>query len=88
MELSPRDTDELYRAALADATARAREKASSLANASGHSIGATLTIEELWGNSAAGWAEGPMLRGAGGPDLLPGRQTVSAGVRATYELRD
>ena len=88
MQLEPRDTEELYRRALEDATGEARAKAERTAETEGLEVGRLLALEEQWGR-AAGGPFMPVMeqRVTGTVHMFPGTQLVEASVRARFEVR-
>ena len=83
--LSPSNSEELYRAALAKAVADARLRAEVLAKASGRSLGAITTIVE------GGASPQPMYKEAALSDsstpIVAGAQETSASISVTFSLR-
>ena len=84
--LSSSDAQKLYRAALKDAVADARERAELLAAAAGRSLGRVTAIVE-GGGSGPGPVFDKAQASAGSTPIEPGEQQTSAPVSVTYELR-
>jgi uncharacterized protein YggE len=78
--------EELYRRALADAVAEARERAQVLAKASGRSLGEISAIVEGSGAGPIPYAERAAMDAASTP-IVPGVQETSATVTVTFDLR-
>ena len=84
--LSSSNAEELYREALADAVAEARERAQVLAKASGRSLGEISSIVEGGGSTPIPYAERALDTAASTP-IVPGEQETSATVTVTFDLR-
>ena len=84
--LSSSNAEELYREALADAVAEARERAEVLARAAGRSLGGISSIVEGSSPSPLPYAERAALDTASTP-IVPGQQETTATVTVTFELR-
>jgi uncharacterized protein YggE len=80
------NAEELYRRALADAVAEARERAQVLAKASGRSLGEISAIVEGGGAGPIPYAERAAMDAASTP-IVPGEQETSATVTVTFDLR-
>ena len=85
--LSSSNAEELYREALADAVADARERAQVLAKASGRSLGGISSIVEGGGSNPIPYAERAALDTAASTPVVPGEQETSATVTVTFDLR-
>jgi uncharacterized protein YggE len=83
---SSSDSDRLYRDALADAVADARERAEVLARAAGRSLGEISSIVEGGGSMPLPFAERAADAAASTP-IVPGSQETSASVTVTFSLR-
>ena len=83
--LSSSDAERLYREALADAVASAREHAEVLARAAGRTLGDIASISE------GGAQPGPLYREAtdvaASTPIVPGQQETTAQVTVTFDLR-
>jgi uncharacterized protein YggE len=84
--MSSSNAEELYRRALADAVAEARERAQVLAKAAGRSLGEISAIAEGAGPSPLPYAERAAMDAASTP-IVPGEQETTATVTVTFELR-
>jgi uncharacterized protein len=84
--MSSSNAEELYRKALANAVAEARERAQVLARAAGRSLGEISAIAEGPGASPLPYAERAAMDAASTP-IVPGEQETTATVTVTFELR-
>jgi uncharacterized protein YggE len=84
--LSSRNTEELYRQALAEAVEQARERARVLARASGRGLGEISAIVEGGGSGPIPYAARDAMEAASTP-IVPGEQETSATVTITFDLR-
>jgi uncharacterized protein len=85
--MSSSDADRLYREALADAVADARQRAEVLARAAGRSLGDITSLSEV-GSQAMPYAlEAARDAAAASTPVVPGRQETSASVNVTFSLR-
>jgi len=84
--MSSSDADRLYRQALADAVADARQRAEVLARAAGRSLGEITTLSEV-GSQAIPYALEAKDAAAASTPVVPGRQETSASVSVTFSLR-
>jgi uncharacterized protein YggE len=84
--LSSSNAEELYRQALADAVAEARERAQVLAKAAGRSLGELSSVVEGGGAHPLPYAERTAADMASTP-IVPGEQETTATVTVTFELR-
>jgi uncharacterized protein len=82
---SSRNAEALYREALADAVAQARERAQVLAKASGRSLGPITDIVEGSGSAPIPYAGRDAVDTS--TPIEPGKQETSATVSVTFELR-
>jgi uncharacterized protein len=85
--LSASNAEELYRQALANAVAEARERAEILAKASGRSLGAISAIVEGTASSPMPYAERLAADAAASTPIVPGEQETAATVTVTFDLR-
>jgi uncharacterized protein YggE len=81
--LSRSDQDALYRGALADAVADAKDKASALAKAAGLTLGGAQSVQEGSAPTPVVWAAAKAADSAGVP-IEPGTQEITATVTVTY----
>lgn len=84
--MSSSDADRLYRDALSDAVADARERAEALAKAAGRTLGEISSIVEGGAATPLPYAEKAALDAASPTPIVPGRQETSAMVSVTFEL--
>ena len=84
--MSSSDADRLYREALADAVADARQRAEVLARAAGRSLGEITSLSEV-GSQAIPYALEAKDAAAASTPVVPGRQETSASVSVTFSLR-
>jgi uncharacterized protein len=84
--MSSSNAEELYRKALANAVAEARERAQVLARAAGRSLGEISAIAEGAGASPLPYVERAAMDAASTP-IVPGEQETTATVTVTFELR-
>lgn len=84
--LSSSDADRLYREALADAVADARQRAEVLARAAGRSLGEISSLSEV-GSQAFPYAAEAKDAIAASTPIVPGEQETSATVSVTFSLR-
>jgi uncharacterized protein len=85
--LSSSNAEELYRRALTDAVAEARERAEVLAKAAGRSLGGISAIVEGTASSPLPYAERLAADAAASTPIVPGEQETSATVTVTFDLR-
>jgi uncharacterized protein len=85
--MSSSNAEELYREALTDAVAEARERAEVLARAAGRSLGGISAIVEGSGPTPLPYAERLAADAAASTPIVPGRQETTATVTVTFELR-
>jgi hypothetical protein len=83
--LSSSNAEELYRQALAEAVAEARERAQVLAKAAGRSLGEITAIVEGSGAMPLPYAERAALDAS--MPIVPGEQETTATVSVTFSLR-
>ena len=83
--LSSTNAEELYRQALAEAVAEARERAQVLAKAAGRSLGEITSIVEGSGAMPLPYAERAALDAS--TPIVPGEQETTATVSVTFSLR-
>jgi uncharacterized protein YggE len=84
--MSSSDADRLYREALADAVADARQRAEVLARAAGRSLGDITSLSEV-GSQGIPYALEAKDAAAASTPVVPGRQETSASVSVTFSLR-
>jgi uncharacterized protein YggE len=84
--MSSSDADRLYREALADAVADARQRADVLARAAGRALGEITTMVEGGGSAPIPFAEKAADAAAATP-VVPGQQETTATVSVTFSLR-
>ena len=80
--LSRSDTTSLYKDALRDAVADAKDKASALAAAAGLTLGGVQSIQEGSSEPPVMWAAAKA--DAGSVPIEPGTQSITANVTVTY----
>jgi uncharacterized protein len=85
--MSSSNAEELYRRALTDAVAEARERAEVLARAAGRSLGGISAIVEGAGSSPLPYAERLAADAAASTPIVPGQQETTATVTVTFDLR-
>jgi uncharacterized protein len=85
--LSSSNAEELYRRALTDAVAEARERAEVLAKAAGRSLGGISAIVEGTASIPLPYAERLAADAAASTPIVPGEQETSATVTVTFDLR-
>jgi uncharacterized protein YggE len=85
--MSSSDADRLYREALADAVADARERAEVLARAAGRTLGEISSMTEGGGVSPLPFAERAAADAAASTPVVPGKQETTATVSVTFSLR-
>src|SRR5918995_421313 len=83
--LSSSNAEELYRRALTDAVAEARERAEVLAKAAGRSLGGISAIVEGTASSPLPYAERLAADAAASTPIVPGEQETSATVTVTFD---
>jgi uncharacterized protein YggE len=84
--MSRSDSDRVYRQALADAIADARDRAEVLAKAAGRALGEIAAMSE-GGAQPIPYYEKAALGADASTPVVPGRQETSATVSVTFELR-
>jgi len=85
--MSSSDADRLYREALADAVADARQRAEVLARAAGRSLGGISSLTEVGAQAIPFYAEAAKDAAAASTPVVPGQQETSAMVSVTFSLR-
>ena len=85
--MSSSDADRLYREALADAVADARQRAEVLARAAGRSLGEISSLSEVGSQAIPYYAEAARDATAASTPIVPGEQETSASVSVTFSLR-
>jgi uncharacterized protein len=85
--MSSSNAEELYRRALTDAVAEARERAEVLARAAGRGLGDISAIVEGAGPSPLPYAERLAADATASTPIVPGQQETTATVTVTFDLR-